>query len=225
MRPSVRRKLARSLRLLLAAADRSRPAPRCAVPLCRDSIVLGRSRARALKGLGASRAGDPIFASAWVGSRLPSYQMSSVCNWKPTTARRSPSRPLTASRSAYGPAIAHCAVTATSVQVFSISTTRRSELRVRAAVPCHPRRRFPGSRLKLVRCRQHGDFVQPHGGRQPTRCARHAVQDIRRLDQPMLSGSFLFHDGPDSCQTASSPTEPFGLWAVQPRHICAAVVT
>ena len=48
VRPSVRGKLARSLQLLLATADRSHPAPRCAVPLCRDSIAEAAADIRAL---------------------------------------------------------------------------------------------------------------------------------------------------------------------------------
>jgi hypothetical protein len=55
VRPSVRRKLARHLRLLLAAADRSHPAPRFAVPLCRDRIAEAAADMRILSdGLVAS---------------------------------------------------------------------------------------------------------------------------------------------------------------------------
>ena len=48
VRPPVRRKLAKSLRLLLAEADRSHPAPRFAVPVCRDRIEEAAADMRAL---------------------------------------------------------------------------------------------------------------------------------------------------------------------------------
>jgi hypothetical protein len=55
VRPSVRRKLAKNLRLLLAAADRTQPAPRSAVPLCRDRIAEATADIRTLSdGLVAS---------------------------------------------------------------------------------------------------------------------------------------------------------------------------
>ena len=42
----------------------------------------------------------PTLLRHGLGPGCSSYQMSSVCTWKPMTARRSPRRPLTASRSA-----------------------------------------------------------------------------------------------------------------------------
>ena len=68
VRPSHRRKVASSLRLLLAAVDRSHPAPRFAVPLCREQIEEAAADMRALiDGLVAS---GPVAAQGVARVRL-----------------------------------------------------------------------------------------------------------------------------------------------------------
>ena len=108
------------------------PGPKSCPDVVPTPVRSALVRRRAALSASWARGGE-YWSRTKASSSPPRYQSSTyathclatrVCEWKSMIARRSPRRPTAASRSAYGPAIAHSAVSASSVHVFSIRVTR-----------------------------------------------------------------------------------------------------